>query len=253
MEDGFTLLLGAHGPALVPGDDRGVLAVRAMEQAFPDLNLSWTTGEEGQFVPVTQRDAWIAQQLRAGGIDILCNGDDAFLVTLNSYSQLRPRDDSASQRPHYEVHAEWPMEPPGLRVARPVLAVVAEAVRAFWAHVTPNHAALDISMQRSPLEGVPGNPRRGLPLLKHPDELRAPEVPYHLGWLNYWSDATTRRLGFPDAARDAELLTRSRRTTSGGWLVQLTETPLDLDDPTHLDALLRAYARFPEIGGRDTP
>ena len=26
--------------------------------------------------------------------------------------------------------------------------------------------------------------------------------------------------------------------------------PLDLDNPAHLDALLRAYERFPEIGGR---
>jgi hypothetical protein len=29
--------------------------------------------------------------------------------------------------------------------------------------------------------------------------------------------------------------------------------PLDLDDPAHLDALLRVYERFPEIGGRSTP
>ncbi|RKI73115.1 hypothetical protein D7X55_06110 [Corallococcus sp. AB049A] len=250
MEDGFTFVFVAHAPALVPGDERGVLAVRAMEQVFPALNLSWTSGDEGQFVPVTQRDAWIARELRAGGITLLCNGDDAFLETLNSYSDLRPLDESASQRPHYEVHAEWPVEPPGLSVARPVLAVVSEAVRAFWAHVTPNHAAMDIGMQRSPRAGVTGNPRRGLPLLKHPDKLRAPEVPYHLGWLNYWSDATARLLGFPDATRDAELLTRSRRTTSGGWLVQLTDTPLDLDAPAHLDTLLRAYARFPGIGGR---
>ena len=28
---------------------------------------------------------------------------------------------------------------------------------------------------------------------------------------------------------------------------------LDLDIPAHLDALLRAYERFPEIGGRSTP
>jgi hypothetical protein len=36
-------------------------------------------------------------------------------------------------------------------------------------------------------------------------------------------------------------------------LVRLTEAPLDLDNPTHLDALKRAYERFPEIGGRSTP
>ncbi|WP_224249066.1 DUF5953 family protein [Hyalangium gracile] len=34
---------------------------------------------------------------------------------------------------------------------------------------------------------------------------------------------------------------------------RLTDTPLDLDNPAHLAALLRAYERFPEIGGRVTP
>jgi hypothetical protein len=32
-----------------------------------------------------------------------------------------------------------------------------------------------------------------------------------------------------------------------------TNTPLELDKPSHLEALMRAYERFPEIGGRVTP
>ncbi|WP_239470314.1 DUF5953 family protein [Archangium violaceum] len=31
-----------------------------------------------------------------------------------------------------------------------------------------------------------------------------------------------------------------------------TDAPLDLDHPAHLDALLRAYERFPELGGRSS-
>ena len=64
------------------------------------------------------------------------------------------------------------------------------------------------------------------------------------------SAAAAEAIGFPDPARDAELLSRSRRTATGGWVVQLTEAPLDLDNPAHLDALKRTYERFPEIGGR---
>ncbi|WP_430384376.1 DUF5953 family protein [Archangium violaceum] len=38
-----------------------------------------------------------------------------------------------------------------------------------------------------------------------------------------------------------------------GAHLRLTEAPLDVDNPTHLDALLRAYKRFPESGGRAAP
>ena len=86
-------------------------------------------------------------------------------------------------------------------------------------------------------------------MLNLPEKLPAPEIPCFLGWLNYWSAAAAKAIGFPDPARDAELLTRARRTPSGGWVVKLTDTPLDYDNPAHLDALKRAYERFPEIGG----
>jgi hypothetical protein len=80
--------------------------------------------------------------------------------------------------------------------------------------------------------------------------IRSPEIPHRLGWLNYWSAGAARAIGFPDPARDSELLSRARRTPMGGWVVQLTDAPLDLDNPTHLDTLPRTYERFPEIGGR---
>ncbi|HYO54362.1 DUF5953 family protein [Archangium sp.] len=40
---------------------------------------------------------------------------------------------------------------------------------------------------------------------------------------------------------------------TGGWVVRLTDAPLDLDNPAHLDALRRAYERLPKIGGRSSP
>ena len=41
-------------------------------------------------------------------------------------------------------------------------------------------------------------------------------------------------------------------TTSAEGIHDFEETPLGLDNPAHLDALKRAYERFPEIGGRVT-
>jgi hypothetical protein len=137
-----------------------------------------------------------------------------------------------------------------ITAAADVLEAVAEGTHAFWGHATPDGAAGDIAEQIAPtLEGPP-SPTRGLPALKLFEHIRSPEIPYYLGWLNYWSAAAAQSIGFPDPARDAELLTRARRTPTGGWVVQLTDAPLDLDNPAHLDALKRAYERFPEIGGR---
>ncbi|ATB47523.1 hypothetical protein MYMAC_003137 [Corallococcus macrosporus DSM 14697] len=134
-----------------------------------------------------------------------------------------------------------------------VLEAVAEGARAFWGHATPDAASGDIAEQIAPtLEGPP-SPPRGLPALKLFAHIRSPEIPYYLGWLNYWSATAAQAIGFPDLDRDEDLLSRARRTASGGWVVKLTDAPLDLDNPAHLDALLRAYARFPEIGGRSAP
>jgi hypothetical protein len=130
---------------------------------------------------------------------------------------------------------------------------MAEAARAYWGHATPFRASVDIARQTKNRPDDLEPPPRGLPVIKAPGVLRSPEIPHRLGWLNYWSAAAARAIGFPDPARDADLLSRSRRTATGGWVVQLSEAPLDLDNPAHLDALKRAYERIPEIGGRAAP
>ncbi|WP_223641040.1 DUF5953 family protein [Corallococcus sp. EGB] len=245
------LLLIAHAPTLLTDDDRPLVMTRAMEQAMPGLKLAWSISDEGQFIPLARRDAWLAREQPDRGMPLLCNGDERHLVTLTGWES--PAGVSAGRQAQLQVHAKWHVDAAGITVATAVLSAVAEAARAFWGHVTPSGTASDIALQTSPTLGGPPKPPRGLPALKLPETLRAPEIPQHLGWLNYWSAATARLLGFPDPSRDAELLTRSRRMASGGWLVPLTDAPLDLDDPAHLDVLLRAYARFPEIGGRAAP
>jgi hypothetical protein len=239
------LLLTVYAPPLVPGDDRTDIVIHAMEHALPGLTLAWTISDEGLFIP-RRRNA--LANLDDEGMPVLCNGDEAHFVTLTGWET--PAGVSSGRQPQFEFHAKWPTDAAGTTSAVQVLSGISEGARAFWGHVTPDGAALDIARQTSPtLEGPP-NPPRGLPALKLPEAVASPEIPHRLGWLNYWSAATAQALGFPDPSQDAELLSRSRRTTSGGWLVPLTDSPLDLDVPAHLDALLRAYARFPSIGGR---
>ncbi|MCY1032946.1 DUF5953 family protein [Corallococcus sp. BB11-1] len=248
-----TLRLKVYAPWLVDGDTRPLAVVHGMEHALPGLRLAWTISDEGQFIPLPQRDAWVLEPQEDRAFRLLCNGDESHFVTLSGLKLWASA--APGGQTQLDVQAELPLDATTLASAEAVLEAVAEGAHAHWGRMTPGNASMEIALQtaRTVKAGGPAGPPappRGLPALKLCEDIRSPEIPYYLGWLNYWSAATVRTLGFPDPARDAELLSRSRRTPTGGWVVRLTEAPLDLDNPSHLEALLRAYERFPEIGGR---
>lgn len=243
----FSLIV--YAPALVDDDERPLAIVHGMERALSGLRLGWTTSEKGDLIALPHRDEWVAADRTDGGFPFLCNDDDNNVVTLTGWGSST----SSCNEPQFEVHARLPLNTKVSSEAMDVLEAIAEGARARWGDLTPFLAAADIAEQTAPTLAGPPSPPRGLPVLKLPMDFRSPEIPARLGWLNYWSAAAAEAIGFPDPARDAELLSRARRMPSGGWLVQLTDAPLELDNPTHLDALLRAYERFPEIGGRSAP
>ena len=246
-----TLIHIVYAPALVGNDGRTNAVVHGIERALPGVRLEWELSEEGRPIALPQRDGWLAEAAERGEFPLLCNGDESNPVTV--YGLQTSARHAPGGQPLLDVHAKLPLDAAVIAAAAEILEGIAEGACAFWGRATPDDAAGDIAYQTAPtLEGPP-SPRRGLPGLKIFEHIRSPEIPYYLGWLNYWSDAAAEAIGFPDPARDAELLSRSRRTATGGWVVQLTDAPLDLDNPAHLDALKRAYERFPEIGGRSTP
>jgi hypothetical protein len=245
------LVLTIYAPPLVGDDNRTLAAVHGLERALPGLRLEWRVTEKRRLAVLPQRDAWLTEATTRGEFPMVCNGDERYPVMISGMDRFA--SESPGGRPQLQVQAELPLDAAVIAVAAEMLVRVAEGARAFWGHATPDAAALDIAYQTAPtLEGPP-SPRRGLPGLKLFEHIRSPEIPYYLGWLNYWSAAAAEAIGFPDPARDAELLSRARRTAMGGWVVQLTDAPLDLDNPAHLDALKQAYERFPEIGGRAAP
>ncbi|WP_224366474.1 DUF5953 family protein [Hyalangium versicolor] len=246
-----TLTLITYAPALMGKDGRTVDVIHGIEKALPGLRLKWRLSGSGRPIALPQRDAWLVESIEDGGFPIVCNGDKSYPVMVSGMENSGLF--TAGGQPQFEVHAEMPLDEPVIAASAAVLEAVAEGARAFWGCATPYAAKVDIAYQTAPTLQGPPSPRRGLPALKLFQHIRSPEIPYYLGWLNYWSAAATKTIGFPDPARDAELLTRARRTPSGGWVVQLTDAPLDLDNPAHLDALKRAYERFPAIGGRDSP
>ncbi len=245
------MTISVYAPALVGDDKRPLDIVHGMERTFPGLRLEWTTSERDDLIPLPHRDEWVESGRTDGGFPFLCNDDDSHPITL--FGLENPNGLYAEGPPHFEVHASLPLDTAGSEATADVLAAVGEGARAYWGHATPSNATVEISRQTIDPVRKPGVPPRGLPALRFPEYNRAPEIPRRLGWLNYWSAAAAQAIGFPDPARDTELLSRSRRTATGGWVVQLTDAPLDLDNSSHLGALKRAYERFPEIGGRSSP
>ncbi|RKG80821.1 DUF5953 family protein [Corallococcus terminator] len=242
------LLISVYAPALEGDDGRALAAVREMERALPGLRLEWEVSKQGRPIALHQRDAWVAEAARRGEFPLLCNGDESNPVTITGLR--RPASLIPGGQPQLQVHAKLPLDALTLMAASNVLEGVAKGTQAFWGHASPKGFGSEVAQQMRSAPHGPEYSPRGLPMLTPPDEIRSPEIPHYLGWLNYWSAATARTLGFPDAARDAELMSRARRTATGGWVVQLTDTPLDFNTPAHLAALLRAYERFPGIGGR---
>jgi hypothetical protein len=243
-----TLGIIVYAPALVGNDGRTLAVVHGIERALPGVRLEWELSQAGRPIALPHRDGWLAEASARGKFPLLCNGDESYPVTV---SGLRTSERQApGGQPLLDVHAKLPLDADSIAAAADVLEGVAEGARAFWGHATPDGAAGEIAHQIAPTREGPPSPPRGLPALKLFKHIRSPEIPYYLGWLNYWSDAAARAIGFPDPSRDADLLSRARRTATGGWVVRLTDTPLDLENPAHLEALVRAYERFPEIGGR---
>lgn len=240
----------AYAPTLIEDDGRPVAVVHGIESALPGIRLEWTVSDDRQMVPLSQRDSWLAQETRDGGFPFICNNDLKYPVMVSGREYL-PRSGSDG-RPLLEVHAKLPLDAGGIAAAADVLERIAEGARAFWGEAKPEGLAITIAEQFQHPGDPPHVPPKGLPLLKLQRYL-PPEIPDYLGWVNYWSAATARVIGFPDPARDADLLYRTRRTATGGWVVRLTDAPLDFENPAHLDVVLRTYERFPVIGGRGAP
>jgi len=240
-----------YAPALVDNDGRTLAVVHGMERSLPGLRLEWKVSEDGSPIALPQRDAWLAERTKDGGFPLVCNGDESYPVTV--YGLQTPGSQAPGGQPLLDIHAKLPLDEAMSAAAPGMLESVAEGARALWGHATPSKAAVEIAGQTTDPVHKPGVPPRGLPALKFPEKIRSPEIPHRLGWLNYWSATAAQAIGFPDPSRDADLLSRSQRTATGGWVIRITDAPLDLDNPAHLDALKRAYQRFPEIGGRAAP
>ena len=260
-----------YAPPLTPGDGRPLRLVQAIERVVPWADLRHEM-REGYFSPklLADRDSVLNGAGAAGKIPLICNKDAKRAITILHIPEHGP--ESAVK---LDVTVYFPPEPDIVQRAADLAAAMGTALNAFWGDITPLSTGSTIASQAVP-EGsrsTPGYPPPGLPELALREHIDSPYVPYGLGWVCYWSKETAERIDFPDPARHAELLERSRKLENGAWVVQLTDEPLyvyvrfpvylpdgsyeipepwDLSNPEHKRILARAYELLPAIGGRDT-
>lgn len=233
-----------HAPPFVSHDDRLVHAVRAIEHMLPWVSLRFELDGNGRPVAIADRDRWLLDATARGELPILCNGEESRAVTVDGSLM----DATGGPPTQLHVSAWFPPELEVLQHAADLLAAVGVSLEAWRGKVSQVETGAQIADQIAIDDAGAGTPP-GLPRLqRHPSD---PEMPHNLGWINYWSQATCARIGFPDPARHAELLKRARQVEGGGWVVQLTDESLDLNIPAHLQALARAYDLLPTIGDRD--
>lgn len=234
-------------PPLSAGDDRPLRAVRAIEQLLPWVTLRFEISYEGAPIALTDRDRWLLKAAARGQFPLIANDDEARAVTIYGL----PVDATKCRPICLSVSARFPEEPEVLHRAAELVATIGVALGAWWGDAAQEETGSRIIDQIVDDNSSAESPPPGLPRLASYGSLDGPEVPGWLGWANYWSQATCRRIGFPDPTRHAELLQRARPADGGGWVVQLTDESLDLDIPAHVGVLARAYDLLPAIGGRD--
>jgi hypothetical protein len=248
MDPRQKITLVAYALPLTVGDSRLVALLDTIEALLPGDRLEYSLSKSGALQRIEDRQALLSSAAARGEIPLLCNGAEGRLVTVSGYTV--PAVLGPGGKTILDVGISLPATRDYAMQAADILLHACESLSALWAVGSTDATGAQIGAQTT-FPRLPHHRPLELPALLAPQHLVSPFVPQRLGWLNYWSAATAQLLGFPDFNRDAELLTRSHQGTTRGWIVKLTEEPLDLTKPLDLKMLKAAYERFPSIGGRN--
>jgi hypothetical protein len=231
-------LLEIYCPLVSPDDGRAVRAIRAAEKAL-EQPMCFGIGTSGEAIRIDDRDSWVPAQIKVlGRIPLVCNGDKEHFVSIRSSAGLSK----------LRVHLAMPPDLGNSARATAALHGMAEALLAHWATLDPPEAR-DMVADQMIHPGKTTNPPPGLPELTPPQYGNAPpEEPPWLGWQNYWSEQAAAMMGVKESSRDLNVFTTAEHLAGGGWLLRVTDQPLDPKRPEHMARLAAAYNRFPKLG-----
>lgn len=192
------------------------------------------------------RRAFIEGRLRqiATRLPPFSNGKETWARNISAAGDMRPTGPGRKQQ--LRIQVSFPRSLAGTR-GESLLAELGPAMGAWWGAISFADLASSTGHQYSNSLEPPKRPPEGLPRLTRGHLLDSIARPHQLGWLNYWSHEAATLAGF-DASHDEAIVDGVRRIADRGWLVRLTEEPLDLSRATHRARLSAAYERFRGVG-----
>jgi len=230
-----TVTIRMFAPALVAGDERLAHLVTRIEEIVPEHPLAYALDETG-FHPVTDRAGHLHTEFEREVSALLASRDPRDQILVNLMLHDLPHE-IAPGRVHL-LKISLRVRTSSLLPRVPaLLGAVGDAARANTGEAIPSSAgdlcdpASEVSLR--------------LPALADWRDLASPAVPTMLAWVSYWSDEACRLIGFDGTP--APWFYQATRYPRG-WLVQLTEAPLDVSRPDHVEILRAAYAALPEVG-----
>jgi hypothetical protein len=243
-----SFMLQLYCPKLHKGDKRTLRAIDAAENVLGEKLLFHETAT-GPKRTVNRESLVRTEIAKSGSPPMITNGDKAryFAISGLALPMLLP-----AGRAMFRAHAYIAPQLVRKIDSHQLLAGMGFAFEAWWGSLDPptlGHLIYD--QLHAPGVGAYGNPivlPPGIPALSHVNELESAARPAWIGWINYWSDEAAALLGLTERNGDKIVPFQKVARVSGGWVLKVTNVPLDVARPDHLSRLVAAYERFPGVG-----
>jgi len=215
--------------------------LKAVEETIGEsLNVAW---ERDTTRRLSDRIAYITEKIQSGGpIPAFSNGRPKWAEAVSLTWLTWPDGPGRQRRLRFVLTIPITIAD---RHGEELIQVLGIRAQAWWGYLaTPGLGVLALQQTRRPW-GEP-IPPKGLPVLCGEEEMDVIVRPHQFGWLNYWSEEAAGLQGI--AASGVRNGVEVRKLDSGGWLIKLTDEPLDPDRADHFARLAGAYESFPGVG-----
>lgn len=216
-----------------------------IEYEFPSHKLDKTITKEGELVPILNRVSFLENSLTKKMIPLFTSGEILNSLKLSGYLLNQNRPDEFKLW-YLIIEIGQGLVPNSSFDG--LTANLSSILKPDWStlNLLETEQLTALQFQAVGYEKVT---QLGLPRLRSFLFKNMLQVPSNVGWINFWSITSAHLIGWEKLSFE-DLVFRSY-CTNEGWIIQLTDEPLNFKFKKHLEVLKAVYKRFPAIGGRD--